>query len=376
MQSPSSLSSPRLMAPIVAACWVRWHHIDLVICRVYERDGRGRWPFRWGGRGPTVSAMGPVGQHRATGAPVAPAVGRGIVSRRALLDILGNAGRVTVVSAPPGSGKTLLLRSWIAEPGVAEHAAWVAVQPEERDPERFWVSVADALRGTAVGSALVRPLTAAPDVDGWAVVERLLADLGSLEERVWLVVDDLHVLSSAEALRQLELLVLRAPPELRFVLATRHDVRLGLHRLRLGGELTEIRGDGLGFRLEGRRPGWGLRTRLSRCCTGGPRAGRRGCGWPPCRWPGTRTRTGSRPSSAEVSGRWPSTCWPRCWSGRASRYGGCCCGPRWPSGSAASWLTCWPGPAGAGGGWRGGDRGKGSVVPLAPRGACCRGHRW
>src|SRR5215468_9307066 len=250
MQSPSSLSSPRLMAPIVAACWVRWHHIDLVICRVCERAGRGRWPFRWGGRGPTVSAMGPAGQHRATGAPVAPAVGRGIVSRRALLDILGNAGRVTVVSAPPGSGKTLLLRSWIAEPGVAEHAAWVAVQPEERDPERFWVSVTDALRGTAVGSALVRPLTAAPDLDGWAVVERLLADLGSLEERVWLVVDDLHVLSSAEALRQLELLVLRAPPELRFVLATRHDVRLGLHRLRLEGELTEIRGDGLRFSLE------------------------------------------------------------------------------------------------------------------------------
>src|SRR5215472_5280175 len=250
MESVSSLSSPRLMAPIVAACWVRWHHIDLVICRVCERAGRGQWPFRWGGRGPTVSAMGPAAQHRATGAPVAPAVGGGIVTRRALLDILGNAGRVTVVSAPPGSGKTLLLRSWIAEPGVAEHAAWVAVQPEERDPERFWVSVADALRGTAVGSALVRPLTAAPDLDGWAVVERLLADLGSLEERVWLVVDDLHVLSSAEALRQLELLVLRAPPELRFVLATRHDVRLGLHRLRLEGELTEIRGDGLRFSLE------------------------------------------------------------------------------------------------------------------------------
>src|SRR5262249_41344173 len=72
----------------------------------------------------------------------------------------------------------------------------------------------------------------------------------SLEERVWLMVDDVHLLSSAEALRQLELLVLRAPPELRFVLATRHDVRLGLHRLRLEGGLTEIRGDGLRFSLE------------------------------------------------------------------------------------------------------------------------------
>src|SRR6185295_224297 len=52
------------------------------------------------------------------------------------------------------------------------------------------------------------------------------------------------------ALRQLELLVMRGPQELRFVLATRHDVRLGLHRLRLEGELTELRTEDLRFTLE------------------------------------------------------------------------------------------------------------------------------
>jgi hypothetical protein len=61
-----------------------------------------------------------------------------------------------------------------------------------------------------------------------------------LADRVWLVVDDVHELGP-DALRQLELLVLRAPPGLRFVLAARHDVRLGLHRLRLEGGLAEIR---------------------------------------------------------------------------------------------------------------------------------------
>ena len=61
------------------------------------------------------------------------------------------------------------------------------------------------------------------------------------------MIDDVHELRSAEALRQLELLLMRAPPKLRFVLATRHDVRLGLHRLRLEGELTEIRAANLRF---------------------------------------------------------------------------------------------------------------------------------
>ena len=72
------------------------------------------------------------------------------------------------------------------------------------------------------------------------IVERLLKDLAPLDDQLWLVVDDMHELGP-EALQQLELLLMWAPPELRFVLVTRHDVRLGLHRLRLEGDLAEIR---------------------------------------------------------------------------------------------------------------------------------------
>jgi LuxR family transcriptional regulator, maltose regulon positive regulatory protein len=193
--------------------------------------------------------MGLADWETAGGDPV-PVVSGGIISRRALFWRLGQAARVTTVSAPAGSGKTLLLRSWIAETGLAGRAAWVTVRREERDGQRFWLSVLDALRGTAAGSALVRPLTAAPDLDTGDIVEGLLADLGALEDQVWLVIDDVHELASAEALRQLELLILRAPPELRFVLAARHDLRLGLHRLRLEGGLTEIREADLRFNLD------------------------------------------------------------------------------------------------------------------------------
>jgi len=107
--------------------------------------------------------------------------------------------------------------------------------------------VLDALRRTSPGSVLVQNLTAAPDLDAWAIVERLLKDLAPLREPLWLVVDDLHELAEDQVLRQLELLVLRAPPELRFVLAARHDVRLGLHRLRLEGQLVELRAADLRF---------------------------------------------------------------------------------------------------------------------------------
>jgi len=171
-----------------------------------------------------------------------------VVPRPELWERPGSA-RVTVLSAPPGSGKTVLLRSWIAEAGLAKSTGWVTVSPGERDPQQFWLSVLGALRQTAPGSALVGALTAAPDLDGWAIVERLLKDLAPLDEPLWLVVDDLQELGSDQARRQLELLLLRAPDQLRFVLATRHDVQLGLHRLRLEGELAEIRADDLRFSL-------------------------------------------------------------------------------------------------------------------------------
>jgi ATP/maltotriose-dependent transcriptional regulator MalT len=74
----------------------------------------------------------------------------------------------------------------------------VSVGREERDGEAFWLSVLDALRGRRIGSGRVRELTAAPDLHGAIAVARLLEDLGSLEERLWLVIDDLHELQAQE----------------------------------------------------------------------------------------------------------------------------------------------------------------------------------
>ncbi|MGH2881303.1 MAG: AAA family ATPase, partial [Solirubrobacteraceae bacterium] len=157
---------------------------------------------------------------------------------------------MTAVSAPAGSGKTFLLRSWIRAAGLTDKTAWVAIPRGGLDQQGFWLTVLDALRGTVAGSPLVRELTGAPDLDGWSIIERLLVDLQSLEEPVWLVIDDLHELRSDAALRQFELLLMRAPEQLRLLLATRHNLGLGLHRLRLEGALTEIRASDLRFTVE------------------------------------------------------------------------------------------------------------------------------
>lgn len=173
-----------------------------------------------------------------------------LVERPALFERLDGSGRVTQVSALAGSGKTVLLRSWIMKSGLADRVGWVAVPRETRDPRLFWRLVVEALGATSVGAKLVGTFPAASNLDGRAMVERLLQDLRNLQERLWLVIDDLHELHSDEARQDLEYLLLETPSALRFVLASRHEVRLGTHRLRLAGELTEIRTRDLRFTLQ------------------------------------------------------------------------------------------------------------------------------
>ena len=173
-----------------------------------------------------------------------------LIPRPGLFELLRATERVVLLSAPAGSGKTALLRSWITEAGLTERAAWVSVGPEARDPQVFWLAVLDALRRTRAGSGVVRELTPAPGLESRTIVERLLEDLSSLEEPTWLVIDDLHELNAADAVELLDLLLRSAPGVLRFALLTRRDVRLGLHRLRVEGELTEIRSENLLFTLE------------------------------------------------------------------------------------------------------------------------------
>jgi hypothetical protein len=97
-------------------------------------------------RGGMIGAMGPVVGSDAIASGVAGPGARGIVSRPRLFERLAAPARVMVVSAPPGRGKTVLVRYWISQARLAERAAWVPSGRGERDPQRFWLSVLGALR--------------------------------------------------------------------------------------------------------------------------------------------------------------------------------------------------------------------------------------
>ena len=180
--------------------------------------------------------------------PVPRVVAYGLVPRPALMERLeaGAAGPVTVVAAAAGSGKTVLVRSWLDSHGAAHRAAWVSVERGERDAQRFWSTVVSELRA-ASAEVSIEALAPTPAFDGEAVVRRLVSELAALKRRLVLVIDDLHELATAEVLEQLTYFLEHLPGAIHVVLITRRDLRLGLHRRRIEGGLTEIRSTHLQF---------------------------------------------------------------------------------------------------------------------------------
>src|SRR6185312_7111741 len=133
-----------------------------------------------------------------------------------------------------------------AAEGLADRVAWISAERGERDGQRFWLSLIEALAGV---DGCEHRIASALDLRGEAAVDRLLLELCDLQEPIVLVIDDLHELRSAEALGWLERLLARRPSRLMVVLLSREDPALGLHRLRLAGELTELRDPDLRFSL-------------------------------------------------------------------------------------------------------------------------------
>jgi len=156
------------------------------------------------------------------------------------------ARKVTIISAPAGSGKTSLLRAWAERPDRAHRIAFVPVRHDEQDAQLFWLALLNAVR-QASGTTRDDLPAATPNFNGRAMVDRVLSELAEHRGRVMLVIDDVHELACAEALAQLACLLANLPPQAHAVVSTRRDLRLGLHRLRLTGELAEIRAGDLRF---------------------------------------------------------------------------------------------------------------------------------
>lgn len=177
----------------------------------------------------------------------APRLRADYVPRPRLLAQLGSElPRLTLISAPAGFGKTVLALEWLRQAQLP--SIWLSLDPLDDDAPRFFAHLAAGIGTLAVdGAAAAAAQIGVLAHSGEGVTPQLLAALESLGDRVAIVFDDFHHLRSPallELLRQL-FIQLRGGP--RVILLTREDPAFPLGRLRVGGELLEIRERDLRF---------------------------------------------------------------------------------------------------------------------------------
>ena len=175
----------------------------------------------------------------------------GFVPRPRLVDRLDEGlGRgLILVSAPPGFGKTVLLADWVRRG--QRSMAWLSLDAGDNDPARFWRHAAAAVDEVRPGIAeRIDPLLGPPPPPSFeGLVSALINELAAQGDArdVILVLDDYHLIDAQAVHASLTFLLEHRPPALHVVLASRADPPLPLARLRVGGQLAELRAPDLRF---------------------------------------------------------------------------------------------------------------------------------
>ncbi|WP_131732258.1 LuxR C-terminal-related transcriptional regulator [Actinomadura formosensis] len=154
----------------------------------------------------------------------------------------GTRGPLTVVTGPPGAGKSVVTASWAATGHRPGPVAWVSLDEPDHRPDVFWDLVVAALEQAGVAD-LPRRTGHGHDM----FCARLAFTLSARATPVVLVLDDFHPPVGSALAHEVARVLKGAGPVLRLVLTSRSDPPLPLHRYRLMGELVEIRSGDLAF---------------------------------------------------------------------------------------------------------------------------------
>jgi LuxR family transcriptional regulator, maltose regulon positive regulatory protein len=185
-----------------------------------------------------------------------PAVRKDWVERPELIASLADAEvKLILVAAPPGFGKTTLVAQWCASAVNDKKFAWVSLDRADNDPVGLWWHLVASLHLACPAfdcdkddKDKVLPMLRGQAADlGETMIPVLVNELASLPEQVVIVLDDYHLIKRRACHEQMALLLGHLPPTAQVVIITRADPPLPLARMRVVGEMMEIRARELRF---------------------------------------------------------------------------------------------------------------------------------
>lgn len=163
-----------------------------------------------------------------------------LIRRQRLHQRLDEAKKLTVVAAPPGSGKTMLLCDWTE----GKNVIWVSLHETDNTVDCFWQSLIGALGEDLLDLVRTSIMPSSPE----AVVLTRLSEIQV--QPTFLVLDNYEVLTSPDVLRAVAFLLEQLPDHVGLMIASRSAVKLPIARLRAQNQLLELRAADLNFTLE------------------------------------------------------------------------------------------------------------------------------
>ena len=175
-----------------------------------------------------------------------------LVSRPRLVERLNSGldGKLTLIAAPAGFGKTTLLSEWLHQSPC--YVAWLSLDDGDNDSTRFWTyfitSIQQLRSDLGEGAlALLQSLQAPPIA---SILTTLINDITAFPDAFAIVLDDYHLIDSQPIHEALTFLIAHLPVNMHLVMTTRIDPPLPLARLRARDKLTEIRANDLRFTVD------------------------------------------------------------------------------------------------------------------------------
>ncbi len=175
-----------------------------------------------------------------------------LISRPRLVGRLDEAlrSKLTVLSAPAGYGKTTLICQSLSNYRIP--VGWVSLDKGDNDPSRFWFYCIQALStlDENIGRAALELIKSSHSLNLEAIITLIINEVSKLDKEIILVFDDFHVIENESVCESFSFLVNNLPSKVHTVITTRADPPLSLSRLRVQGELTELRAIDLRFNNE------------------------------------------------------------------------------------------------------------------------------
>jgi LuxR family maltose regulon positive regulatory protein len=160
-------------------------------------------------------------------------------------------GKVVLLLAPPGSGKTSLLTQWHADLAPARRVAWLLCERRDREPVHFFACLAASIdRALDTSLTTFVGASACTQCSAEHIADALRDRLAALDLPLVIVIDDLQRFDCAEGEQTLLSLILQSSPSVRWILASRRVPRFDLQRLKLDDALTVLDTADLAFQPE------------------------------------------------------------------------------------------------------------------------------